>query len=254
MLLTLYLCVWLALGGAAFGSFLDCAVWRWARGEPMFRGRSRCASCGRALTVPDLVPVFSYLLMRGRCRRCKEKIPAECLWAEIAGAVVFTCFGLRFGLSLELLQWLIFGTLLLAISLADAAKRIIPDALLLGLAASRAVCAILLTEPLLHAGKTALLSLCAVPLPLLALTLFMEWLLGREMMGGGDIKLLAAMALYLEWPQMILTLLGGCLLGLFGAAAMKKRGAFAFGPYLAAAGAAAVCFGDPLVTWYLGLI
>lgn len=253
-ILTIYLCVWLALAGATMGSFLDCAAWRWAREERMFRGRSRCAACGHTLAARDLVPILSYVAARGKCRHCGEQIPMECLWAELAGSAVFVCFGLRFGTSLELCQWLVLGALLLAVSLADAAKRLIPGSLLLAMAANRVVWALVLQEPLPEAGKAALISLCAVPLPLLALTLLMEHVRGREMMGGGDIKLLGAMALYLEWPQMILLLLLGCLSGILGAAVSGKKGAFAFGPYLAAAGVAVACFGSPLVEWYLGLL
>ena len=226
LLLTIYLCVWLAAAGAVLGSFLDCAVWRWARGEAMFRGRSRCAGCGRTLSPGELVPVFSYLFSRGRCRGCGGKIPAECLWAELAGAAAFVCLGVRFGLTLELAQWLVFGGLLLAVSLTDGAKRIIPDKLLIAMAVNRVVW--------------------------LAFVLLAEKVLGREAMGGGDIKLLLAMAFYLSWPELLLTLLGGCLLGIIGAAA-RKTGAIPFGPYLAAAGVLAVCFGGPLVSWYLGL-
>lgn len=254
MIVTLYLCVWLALAGAAAGSFIDCAVWRWARGEEMFKGRSRCASCGHTLAARDLVPVFSWLFVKGRCRHCGVKIPSECLWAEIVGAVVFVCFGIRFGADLRLAQWVVLGALLLAVTLADCAKMVIPNILLLAMAASRVVWFFVLREPFLAAGKAALISLGAGPVALLVLTLVMEWIMGKELMGGGDIKLLAALALYLEWPQMVLTLIGGCLLGLTGAAVSKKKGAFAFGPYLAAAAVLAVCFGDPLVTWYIGLL
>lgn len=253
-ILTIYLCVWLALAGAVLGSFLDCVAWRWARGEPMFGGRSRCGSCGHTLGARDLIPVLSYASARGRCRHCGERIPAECLWAELAGAAAFVGIGLRFGLSLELGQWLLLAALLLAVSLADVAKRIIPDRLLLAMAAGRAVWVLLLREPLPGAGKAALISLCTGPVPLLALTLLLEHLRGREMMGGGDIKLLGALALYLQWPQMALTLLLGCLTGILGAVVCRKQGAFAFGPYLAAAALAAVCFGGPLIEWYLGLL
>lgn len=253
-ILTLYLCLWLAVAGAVLGSFLDCAVWRWARSEPMLRGRSRCAACGHVLTARDLVPVFSFLLARGRCRHCGEKIPAECLWAEIAGGLGFVCFGVRFGVSLELGQWLVLGALLLAVSLTDGAKRIIPDKLLLVMAANRILWVFILRQPLWDSVKTALLSLCAGPLPLLALVLVMDKVMKRDTMGGGDIKLLMALALYLTWPQTLLTLLAGCFLGLAGAAVGKNQGAIPFGPYLAAACAAVVCFGGPLIGWYLELL
>ena len=91
-LLTAYLCFWLAVLGAVLGSFLDCAASRWAAGDPHpFRGRSRCGSCGHTLGARDLVPVFSFLLRRGRCRWCEEAIPARCLVSELAGAAAFLC-------------------------------------------------------------------------------------------------------------------------------------------------------------------
>lgn len=252
-LLTIYLCVWLFAAGAVLGSFVDCAVWRWARGEAMFRGRSRCAGCGHTLSALELVPVFSYLFSRGKCRRCGEKIPAECLWAELAGGLGFVCFGVRFGLSLELAQWLVLGGLLLTVALTDAARRIIPDRFLLAMAANRAVWFFVLGQPFWGTVKEMLIS-CAVPAALLVFVLFAEKLWKKEAMGGGDIKLLLALALYLSWAQLLLALLAGCLLGIVGGLAGRNRGPMAFGPYLAAAAVGAACFGGPLIDWYLGLL
>lgn len=252
-LLTIYLCVWLFVAGAALGSFVDCAVWRWARGEAMFRGRSHCADCGHTLSALELVPVFSYLISRGKCRRCGAKIPAECLWAELAGGAGFVCFGVKFGLSPELGQWLVLGTLLLAVALADGAKQIIPDRLLLAMAANRAVWLFALGQPLWDTVKGMLVS-CIVPAALLAFVLLAEKLWKKEAMGGGDIKLLLALALYLRWPELLLTLLLGCVLGIIAAVLGKNRGPFPFGPSLAAAAVGAACFGAPLVDWYLGLL
>lgn len=251
LLLKIYLCVWLFVAGAVLGSFLDCAVWRWAHGEAMFRGRSHCGSCGHTLSPQELVPVFSFLFSRGKCRHCGEKIPAECLWAELAGGIGFVCFGVKFGLSLELAQWLVLGALLLAVSLADGAKRIIPDRLLLAMAANRAVWLFVLGRPLWDTVKGMLAS-CIVPAALLCFVLLAEKVMKKEAMGGGDIKLLLALALYLSWPELLLTLLGGCLLGIAGGLLGKHRGAIPFGPYLAAAAVGAACFGGPLIDWYLG--
>ena len=137
LLVTCFYFFWIAVVGMVVGSFLDCAVSRWAVGEEIFLGRSHCTSCGHALGVRDLVPLFSFLLHRGRCRFCGEKIPADCLVAEVAGAACFLCMLLRFGLTVELSQWLIFAGLLLALSLADWHMRIIPDGMLLALAVNR---------------------------------------------------------------------------------------------------------------------
>ena len=254
-ILTAYLCVWPAVSGAVAGSFLHCAASRWAAGDPHpFRGRSRCGSCGHTLGARDLVPVFSFLLRRGRCRYCGARIPARCLVSELAGAAAFLCLGLRFGLSLELGQWFVFAALLLALSLTDWAKRIIPDKLLLALAANRAVWFALLGHGAREALEAA--KALAVPAALLALVLALEKLLGREAMGGGDVKLLAVLALYLGWAELFLTLLAGCLLGLLWAALTggKTGTAMPFGPFLAAGAVLTVCCGGPVLDWYFGLL
>lgn len=253
MVITAYLCFWLAVLGAALGSFLDCAASRRAAGEPPFRGRSRCGACGHVLGPGELVPVFSYALQRGRCRRCGAAIPADCLRAELAGAAAFLCLGLRFGPAPALGQWLVCAALLLALSLEDCFRRLIPDGLLLALAANRLVWALALGEPLRRAGLSALAA-CSVPAALLALVLVLERRMGREVMGGGDIKLLFVLALYLSWAQLLLALLASCLLGLLWAFPASRRGAAVpFGPFLAAGTLLTVCFGGGLIRWYLGL-
>lgn len=253
IIIMVYLCVWLGIFGAVWGSFADCAVSRWAVGERMFTGRSRCASCGHVLLVLDLIPVFSWLFRRGKCKYCGERIPADCLLAELAGAAGFVCVGLRFGLTLALGQWLIWWALLLSLSLTDGAKRIIPDQLLLALAANRLIWFFVLREE--FSSVFDILRACLVPLALLGLVLLAEKVLGREVMGGGDIKLMFVLALYLSWAQLLLTLLAGCLTGLIWAAlAGQGRGkALPFGPFLAIGAELTVCFGAPVLRWYFGL-
>lgn len=252
-IITAYVCLWLGILGAVWGSFADCAVSRWAAGERMFTGRSRCAACGHVLGAGDLVPVFGWLLRRGKCRYCAKPIPADCLVSELAGGLGFVCAGLRFGLTPALGQWLVWWALLLVISLTDWAGRMIPDRLLLALTANRLVWLAALGEDLrvvFDMGKA-----CCVPLALLALVLLAEHLMGREVMGGGDIKLLFVLALYLSWTQLLLALLAGCMAGLAWAALTGgRRGtAVPFGPFLAAGAALAVYFGGPVIGWYVSL-
>ena len=272
-IMVIYICVLLAILGLAMGSFIDCAVSRWAQGKKMFTGRSHCMACGHELGFVDLIPVAGFLIRRGKCHYCGKKIPADCLIAELAGAVSFVLIGLRFapeaelgvwyffysgktGLlftALPLVQWVIWAAILLALSLTDAAKRIIPNQLVIALAVNRVVWFFAMREKI-GAVWEALRALI-IPVALLALVLLAEKLLDREVMGGGDIKLLFALALYLSWAQMLLTLLAGCILGLvFAALARKKSGtAMPFGPFLAAGALVVVCFCDPLIQWYFGL-
>ena len=140
-----------------------------------------------------------------------------------------------------------------ALSLADWARRLIPDRILLTLVVNRIVWFVALEGD--FSGIFDILLACLVPAALLALILLGEWLTARELMGGGDIKLLFALALYLSWAQLLLTLLAGCLLGLVFAALLGKKrdAAVPFGPFLALGGLFTVSLGAPLIRWYFGL-
>lgn len=252
ILLTSYVTALAALVGALFGSFLDCAASRWAAGENWMTGRSRCVSCDKTLGARDLIPVVSFLAHRGRCRYCGDKIPAECLVAEIAGAVGFGLIGWHFGLSLELAEWLIFATVLLALSLTDLQKREIPHALLLVAIVNRLVWFFALEQPLESTLITIGFS-AIVPVAMFVLALVFEKVRKVDQaMGGGDIKLLLVMALYLNWAQLVLTLVVGCVLGLV-AAGGKMAKTIPFGPALAAGCILSATVLSPLATWYLSL-
>lgn len=251
----LYLLLWLTLFGMIMGSFVDSLIWRWMHGKSL-KGRSCCASCGHTLGVWDLFPVFSYLFLKGKCRYCKEKIPLECLLAEAFGAGAFACmavYGMSGGIHLKFWMELIFVALLLAISIADYEKRIIPNRLLLLAVLNRIVWAFIRGEDVMSflgsAGISAL-----IPLTLFLIVMLMDRILKRETMGGGDIKLLFVMSLYLTWHQLLLGLYTACLLGLFVALIVRKKtgAAIPFGPFLAMGYVFAVCFGIRMIVWCMG--
>ena len=255
--LTLCLALWAGVLGAVLGSFLDCAAGRYAAGAGWLpRGRSQCAACGHVLRAPDLIPVVSFLLRRGRCRYCGAPIPADCLWAELAGAGMFAGLTLRFGPAPELVLWLLTAAALLAAALVDASTHEIPHGPLLFAAAARVLFLFLLKQPLLPTLRDMALGALAVPGALLLLALAMDKVLGRESLGGGDIKLLAVMGLGMGWAEMLLLLLCACVLGI--AWALRPGGdraaPLAFGPFLTAAWALTAVFGQGLVAWYMGLL
>ncbi len=263
-ILTGYILFWLAVLGAVMGSFLDCAAWRVVHSESILTGRSHCGSCGHSLSIRDLIPVFSYLFHRGRCRYCGGKIPAECLIAELCGCLLFLGLGWRYGLRAELVMWLALGCICLLLALIDWNMQILPDKLLLLAAANRLVFLLILQQPLGETLLAMLIGACSVSVPLLLLVLLADRLLGREAMGGGDIKLLFVLGLYMDWMQMCLLLLTGCVLGLFTGLWMKARqvkarqndgdGALPFGPPLIGAWYLVLLFGEPLLTWYRGIL
>ena len=113
--------------GAVAGSFLNCAAWRIVHGEPFVKGRSRCPRCGHVLGPLELVPVFSWLIQRGRCKACGEKISVRYLVAELVFSLVTVLCLLRFDLTVLCLRnWVFLGCLFL-LTLTDLDAMIIPD-------------------------------------------------------------------------------------------------------------------------------
>lgn len=252
-ILQLYMTIWLVLLGAVMGSFFDCAAVR--GGLP--KGRSHCDSCNHVLSPMDLVPILSYLMHKGRCRYCGAKIPMRCLVTELAGAVLFAGLGLKFGLHLELVMQLVFGSLLLLLALIDWDTHILPDRLLLAAGVNRLVFLFLLGQPLQETLISMTVGALSVSLPLLILSLVMDHLLQKESLGGGDIKLLFVMGLYLSWLEMLLLLFVGCVLALawaFWAGKKNSSVEIPFGPFLSAAWLIVILFGTSWIQWYQSLL
>lgn len=257
--LAVYMTVLAALLGAVLSSFGGCVAARLVTGESFVRGRSHCASCGHTLSTKDLIPVFSWLFLKGRCRYCGARVPAVYPVTEALGAALFAALLWRYGLTLQTLEYCILVILLLILSLVDWDSGLIPDGVLLAGIANFALFTLLRGEGvsgLLH----GLLSGLTVSIPLLVLVLIMDKVLGRESMGGGDIKLFFVVGLYFALAELLVVVILSCLLGIVLALATRKTTgdeenpkAFPFGPAIALGTAAALLCARPLVEWYLGL-
>ena len=249
----LYCCFCAALFGAVLGSALNCAAYRAVHGGSWVKGRSRCPACGHVLGARDLVPVFSWLLLRGKCRYCGTKISPRYVLAELLCAGLAAACVARFGLTALCLRNLAFLFCLFFLSLVDWESFIIPDGCLLVAAG-----AWLLALPFPWNGWRDAASRVLAGLVFggvaLAVSLALDKLLGKESLGGGDIKLLAVCGLYLGWIGSLFALLLACVLGLALAAALRRgRGEpVPFGPAIAAASAVMLFCGDAVTAWYLG--
>lgn len=253
--LTAYLLLLTALLGLVMGSFLNCLAWRLAHGEAVSKGRSHCPACGHTLAARDLIPLFSWLLLRGRCRYCGGRISPRYPAAELVTALAYVSVAARYGLTLDALRGLVLLSLLIAASLVDLEEGWIPDRLVLAGIGAFVLLALPDAAPLAALGR-GLFGALAVTLPLLALVLLADRLLGRETMGGGDIKLLFMLGLYFDWRLNLLLLIAACLLGLMLALILGRArpGApFPFGPALAAAAWFVLLAGRGVLDWYLGL-
>ena len=231
--------------GAALFSFMNVVAWRLPRGMDPLKGRSVCPQCGHTLGAPDLVPVFSWLFLRGRCRHCGAHIPARYLLVELLGGVLalgctwrygaaYALPGGLFGMSWAALLALAVCGILLSVSLIDAETQTIPDRLNLALAVCGAVSVLLSPADWLPHIIGAL----CVSVPMFLLCLVID-----GAFGGGDIKLMAACGLVLGLLKGLLAATAGLSLLLFYAGiyriVCKVRGweavkAFPLAPFLSA--------------------
>lgn len=237
-------------GGLIAGSFITVVGYRVPRGESIVGPRSRCTTCGGQIAAYDNVPVFSWVALRGRSRCCGERISSRYPLTELAlGALYAATVAVLWDDPTEIVLGLVFVTMLVAITLTDLDRRVIPNKILL-LAATAAIAIVAVGDP-------SSLPERAIAATAAGAGFFLVVLAYPRGMGLGDVKLAAVMGLFLGRnvaPAILVALLAGSIVGLLlitrhGAEARKR--AIPFGPFLALGGIVALLAGDQLVDWYL---
>ena len=251
----IYLTVVFGLLGLVLGSALNCLALRLAAGQKWAgKERSACPACGHVLSARELIPLFSWLCQKGKCRHCGAPVSPRYPITEALLATVYVLLLHRFGLSVSLVSHLIFASCLFTLSLVDLDTQIIPDRFILIPIVAR------FAEIMLTSGVKALLSTALPGLiiagAVLALSLIMDKVLGKDTMGGGDIKLLFVIGLYLTLPECLLMVLLACVIGIVFASILMKidpETPFPFGPALSISAIITLFIGNPLISWYLSL-
>jgi prepilin signal peptidase PulO-like enzyme (type II secretory pathway) len=234
----------LALGGCV-GSFVTLASHRLPRGEDIVLKPSRCTSCDTALHAPDLVPVLSWCVRKGRCRHCGAKVSARYPLTEIATALLFLLVQQQFGLSWIALVMALLVTVLMILIVIDLEHQIIPDSLQIALLALAIAYHLLRHDGWLN-------PLCGAALGLgLGLALRYGYLYLRKLdaLGMGDVKFLCVAGLWLGAGAFALMLFFAGVIGTLMGVGWKLAGRgprFPFGPALAAALFTCVCWRDAL--------
>lgn len=234
--------------GSVIGSFINLCACRLPLGRSIVWGRSACDSCGHPLAVFDLLPVFSYVFLQGRCRYCNAAYGSSHLITEVLTGVLFVLCGLQVLPGLKLLLLFALTACLILISLIDLQLQIIPD----NLAALIALGGIVYSILYLPGGIAAGLSGSALGFGIM-LAIFV---ISSGGMGGGDVKLSAALGLWLGFEYTaIFLLLAFCVGGLFSILLLifdikGRQDAIPFGPFLCAAAFAALLYGKPLADYY----
>jgi leader peptidase (prepilin peptidase) / N-methyltransferase len=264
--------------GLVIGSFLNVCILRIPREESVVLPSSHCPACHAPIQPYDNIPVVSWLLLGGRCRKCKARISPLYPLVELLTGLLFLACYLRFGLTLELAKWAVFAALVVVLTITDMRERILPDkvnflGLGLGLVFS------LFTAPIDGSAEWLSRRMFDFPPPQAALSFGdavlgaaaasgLLWLVaegyfrlrGREGMGLGDVKMMAMAGAFLGIQRGLLTILLGSLLGsLIGAAIISigRKGSdfeLPFGTFLGAAAVLVVFVGSPALAWYRSLM
>lgn len=226
--------------------------------------RSRCPSCGHRISALENVPLLSYLFLRGRCAGCGRRISARYPVIELLTAVMATVAAWRFGFGWEAAAAMLLTYCLITVSVIDIDHQIIPDSISLpllwvGLGLSL-VHPLPGADVLFVAPKTSIVGALAGYLTLWSVYHLFRLLTGKEGMGYGDFKLLAALGAWLGWQMLPLIILLSAVVGaavgitLIALRKHDRNVPIPFGPYLAAAGWIAMLYGREMTDWYFGLM
>ncbi len=245
----------LAVVGLAVGSFLNVCIHRLPRGQSLNSPPSRCPHCDYRLRWFDNIPVVSYAILGGRCRKCRARISIRYPIVEIITMGLFLLHGEVFGWSALLIPRLVFACAMVVLFAIDLEHQLLPNAITLpGIVVG------LIASSVLPPGIIDALIGAVVGGGVL-------WLIGeayfrysgQEGMGGGDVKMLAMIGAFLGWKLVLVTLVLssvlGSIIGVMVIAARKggMKYALPYGTFLALGALVASLAGEAIVNWYVGL-
>ncbi len=243
--------------GLMIGSFLNVCIYRIPAGESIVTPRSHCTKCNHMITALENIPVLSYLFLGGKCSNCKEKISPRYLLVEILTAILFWVTYTQTGLSLDLVMYAIFISLIIAITFIDFDHQIIPNSLLLAALIPG-------IYPFLRDGLSSWTMYFVGGIGLGFFFYAIAWLgyfaFKKEAMGMGDVKYAALIGLVLGWQAGIVAI----AIAFFSAAViililfvMQKTSVgqrIPFGPYMGIGAVVALFWYEPIINWYMGFI
>jgi len=263
-ILRLYLYATLFVFGAVVGSFLNVCIARLPEKKSLVRPGSHCPTCSTPIRWYDNVPLFSFLILRGKCRQCGTSISFQYPAVELLTAVLFVLLVRQFPNPVALGIYAVFTCSLIVVTFIDFKHYIIPDEIsipgvFIGLAVSLLPNSLTGGQMVSGSFFNSLIG-CIVGGGLLYLTaLFSLAVFKKEGMGGGDIKLLAMVGAFLGWKLALMTIVLGSVLGaivgvtLIGLGVKKRTDYIPFGPFLALAAILSLLYGDIIFSLYMSM-
>ncbi len=250
------------IAGLFIGSFLNVCIFRMPRNISVVMPSSRCPRCSTPIRAWDNIPVLSYILLRGRCRYCREKISLRYPLIELANGLLYAGSLWRFGLGWSFVVYCLLCSALLVITFIDIDFQIIPDRITLpGIPLGLVLGSLLLPDPFMRAEplgyRASFIGAAAGFLFYYSVAHLSIRILRKEGMGGGDIKLMTMVGGLLGWKAVLLTTFAGSVSGsVVGILMMLRKGQgrgmlIPFGPFLALGALATIFFGQEILLWYL---
>lgn len=236
--------------GIVIGSFLNVVIYRVPKHEDIVVTRSHCMKCGYQLAWYDLIPIVSYLMLRGRCRSCGTKLSVQYPLIEGLNGVLYVLIAVINGLNVDSLLYCLLISALITLSVIDWRTYEIPIGINVFILALGLIMTVIHYDDWLN----HVIGLFAVSVFIYIIILATK---GRGM-GGGDMKLMGAAGLLLGWKEIILSFILGCILGsvihVIRMRVTKAEHTLAFGPYLSLGILITVLFGQTILNWYMGLL
>lgn len=242
-----------------FGSFLNVCIWRIPRGENIAWPGSHCTHCNYSLQWFDNIPIFSYLYLRGRCRKCKQGVSLRYPFIEAVAAVLALLAYAKWGFTPYGFMAVVILWSLIVITAVDISHQIIPNVFTLGGMILGVLFSIFCPLWILQSGSwnpvlLSLIGLVSGGGSLLLIAYIAEYFLKKEAMGGGDIKYMAAVGAFFGWHACLFVLFFSSVIGSICAIILKAKKSgdqIPFGPYLAAATIVYMFVGEQCIQWYL---
>jgi leader peptidase (prepilin peptidase)/N-methyltransferase len=245
--------------GMIIASFLNVCIDRLPTHQSLIFPPSHCTACNRRLAAKDLIPIFSYLWLRGRCRYCGAAIPRRILWVELGTAALFALACWWFGLSVELAIALFYSCIFIVIMVIDWERGLILNKIVFPAIVAAFLISIIFSILLPDIEIVPFIGRAAIGGGIGLVLFFLIVIVSRGGMGWGDVKLAALIGLVTGFPLVFIALLIGVVLGGVVAALLlvlkvkKRKQAIPFGPFLAIATIVTLLWGNGILDWYRGL-
>ncbi len=246
------------LFGVAVGSFLNVCIDRLPAGGSLLHPPSHCPACQRRLAVKDLIPVFSYLWLRGRCRYCQAPIPRRVLWVELVSGLVFAFLWWQYGPTLKLGIMLFYYCLLAVILVIDLEHGLILNKIVYPAAGIALILVLVMTIFTPERGFLKDITSALIGGGVGLAVLLLVALIFRGGMGLGDVKMAGLIGIMVGFPGILTALLlaivgGGLIAAILLLLRVKgRKGTMPFGPFLSLATMVTLIWGAELMNWYLG--